>query len=125
MLSRLFSVLGFCCDDFEYEFTSFAGVRNILLDNGGQFKVAGFCLIRLSKILVLTPEFTTMKYLTEADSFSFGFILYEFGFHGHMVEGIQPFHLKPQEEVARAICVEGKRPPFKIKSESYPPDLKD
>uniref|UniRef100_A0A9I9CKD1 Protein kinase domain-containing protein n=1 Tax=Cucumis melo TaxID=3656 RepID=A0A9I9CKD1_CUCME len=53
------------------------------------------------------------------DSFSFGLILYE------MVEGIQPFHRKPSEEVAKAICVEGKRPLFKIKSKIYPPDIKE
>ncbi|KAA0031537.1 dual specificity protein kinase shkC-like isoform X1 [Cucumis melo var. makuwa] len=111
--------------------------KNILLDNGGQLKVAGFGLIRLSKMsqdkaklaqpvvidysnLYLAPEIYNDEIFDRSvDSFSFGLILYE------MVEGIQPFHPKPPEEVARAICAEGKRPPFKIKSKSYPPDLKE
>ena len=54
----------------------------------------------------------------------FGYV-FVFGFHGKMVEGIQPLHPRPPEEAAKAICAEGKRPPFKIKLKSYPPDLKE
>lgn len=42
-----------------------------------------------------------------------------------MIEGVQPFHPKPPEEAIKMICLEGKRPPFKSKSRSYPPDLKE
>lgn len=42
-----------------------------------------------------------------------------------MIEGVQPFHPKPPEEVVNLMCCEGKRPPLKIKARSYPPDLKE
>lgn len=42
-----------------------------------------------------------------------------------MVEGVQPFHPKPPEEAAKMLCLEGKRPLFKSKTRSYPPDLKE
>ncbi|XP_022927691.1 integrin-linked protein kinase 1-like isoform X1 [Cucurbita moschata] len=111
--------------------------KNILLDNGGQLKVAGFGMIRLSKMspdkaklahpivtdssnLYLAPEiYNDEVFDRSVDSFSFGLILYE------MVEGMQPFHPRPPEEASKAMCVERKRPPFKIKSKSYPPDLKE
>ncbi|XP_022963860.1 integrin-linked protein kinase 1-like [Cucurbita moschata] len=111
--------------------------KNILLDNGGLLKVAGFGLIRLSKLsadkaklahpvvidhsnMYLAPEIYRDEIFDRSvDAFSFGLILYE------MVEGIQPLHPRPPEEAAKAICAEGKRPPFKIKLKSYPPDLKE
>lgn len=42
-----------------------------------------------------------------------------------MIEGIQPFHPKSPEEAVKMMCLEGNRPPFKSKSKSYPPDLKE
>uniref|UniRef100_A0A2P2NYR8 Serine-threonine/tyrosine-protein kinase catalytic domain-containing protein n=1 Tax=Rhizophora mucronata TaxID=61149 RepID=A0A2P2NYR8_RHIMU len=43
-----------------------------------------------------------------------------------MIEGIQPFHPRSPEETVRLMCLEKKRPPFKIKlRSSYPPDLKE
>lgn len=42
-----------------------------------------------------------------------------------MMEGVPPFHLKSTEEAVKLMCLEGKRPPFKIKTKSYPPDLKE
>ncbi|KAL9342872.1 hypothetical protein Peur_063303 [Populus x canadensis] len=42
-----------------------------------------------------------------------------------MLEGVQPFHLKTPEEAVKLMCLEKKRPPFKIKVRSYPPDLKE
>ncbi|KAL3567275.1 hypothetical protein D5086_029926, partial [Populus alba] len=42
-----------------------------------------------------------------------------------MLEGVQPFHPKTPEEVVKLMCLEKKRPPFKIKARSYPPDLKE
>jgi hypothetical protein len=42
-----------------------------------------------------------------------------------MIEGIPPFHPKPAEEALKLLCLEGKRPTFKIKTKSYPPDLKE
>ncbi|KAG7022568.1 Integrin-linked protein kinase-like pat-4, partial [Cucurbita argyrosperma subsp. argyrosperma] len=50
---------------------------------------------------------------------------YPLRFKAKMVEGMQPFHPRPPEEASKAMCVERKRPPFKIKSKSYPPDLKE
>ncbi|KAJ8639319.1 hypothetical protein MRB53_016013 [Persea americana] len=53
------------------------------------------------------------------DAFSFALVLYE------MIEGAPPFHPKSAEDVAKMICLEGMRPPIKLKSKSYPPDLKE
>lgn len=56
---------------------------------------------------VLTPRFSVSFYMAQ------------------MIEGVQPFHPKPPEEVVKLMCCEGKRPPLKIKARSYPPDLKE
>ncbi|MCL7027530.1 hypothetical protein MKW94_009878, partial [Papaver nudicaule] len=110
---------------------------NILLDSAGQLKVAGFGLIKLSKIspdkakiahpgafdgpsLYRAPEIYKDEIFDRSvDAFSFGLILHE------MIEGSPPFHPKPVDEVARMICLEGMRPPLKTKSRTYPPDLKE
>lgn len=42
-----------------------------------------------------------------------------------MMEGVSPFHPKPPEEALKLMCLDGKRPPFKIKTKHYPPDLKE
>lgn len=42
-----------------------------------------------------------------------------------MIEGTQPFHPRPAEEAVKLMCLERKRPQFKIKTKSYPPDLKE
>ncbi|KAK9200558.1 hypothetical protein WN944_015756 [Citrus x changshan-huyou] len=112
--------------------------KNILLDNGGQLKISGFGLLRLQYIspekakivfpvshidpanLYVAPEiYKNEEFDRSVDAYSFGLILYE------MIEGVQPFHPKPPEEVVKLMCCEGKRPPFKIKARSYPPDLKE
>ncbi|KAF5823154.1 putative protein kinase TKL-Pl-5 family [Helianthus annuus] len=111
--------------------------KNILLDSGGQLKVAGFGLIRLSKIspdkarlarsvnidqsnLYVAPEIYKNELFDRGvDVYSFGLILYE------MMEGVQPFHPKAPEEAVRLMCVDLKRPAFKTKSKYYPPDLKE
>lgn len=111
--------------------------KNVLLDNGGQLKVAGFGLVRLSKIsaeklklanpeafahqlsVYTAPELYKNEIFDKSvDAFSFAVILYE------MVEGVQPFHPKPAEEAMKLMCLEGKRPPAK-KLKSYPSDLKE
>ncbi|KAK4254794.1 hypothetical protein QN277_007890 [Acacia crassicarpa] len=112
--------------------------KNILLDSGGQLKVAGFGMVRLSKIspdktrlvqpganidlssLYVAPEiYKDDTFDRSVDAYSFGLIVYE------MIEGIQPLHPKPPEEALKLMCIEGKRPPFKIKTKSYPPDLRE
>ncbi|XP_026422406.1 integrin-linked protein kinase 1-like isoform X1 [Papaver somniferum] len=111
--------------------------KNILLDSAGQLKVAGFGLIKLSKISpdkaklahadafdgpssYRAPEIYKDEIFDRSvDAFSFGLILHE------MIEGTPPFHPKPVDEVARMICLEGMRPPLKTKSRTYPPDLKE
>ncbi|KVI00410.1 Ankyrin repeat-containing protein [Cynara cardunculus var. scolymus] len=111
--------------------------RNILLDSGGQLKVAGFAVIRLSKIspnkarlarpvtidranLYIAPEiYRDDLFDRSVDVYSFGLILYE------MMEGVQPFHPKAPEDAVKLMCVDDKRPPFKIKAKHYPPDLKE
>ncbi|KAI7748040.1 hypothetical protein M8C21_028544, partial [Ambrosia artemisiifolia] len=100
-------------------------------------QVAGFGLIRLSKVspnkarlvrpdtidstnLYVAPEiYNDELFDRRVDAYSFGLILYE------MMEGVQPFHPKAPEEVARLMCVVNKRPPFKIKCKYYPPELKE
>ncbi|KAK1295410.1 Serine/threonine-protein kinase HT1 [Acorus calamus] len=111
--------------------------KNILLDNGGQLKVAGFGLIKLSKMspdkaklavsaqidnssLYVAPEvYKNEIFDRSVDVFSFGLILYE------MIEGYPAFHPMPPEEAAQQMCVQRMRPPFKTKSKSCPPELKE
>ncbi|KAA8527226.1 hypothetical protein F0562_034677 [Nyssa sinensis] len=112
--------------------------KNVLLDSGSQLKVAGFGLIRLSKMspykakllqpeanidrssLYVAPEVYRGEIFDRSvDVYSFGLILYE------MMEGVQPFHPKSPEDAAKLLCLEGKRPTFKNKSKHYPPDLKE
>ncbi|GAV67137.1 Pkinase_Tyr domain-containing protein/Ank_2 domain-containing protein [Cephalotus follicularis] len=112
--------------------------KNILLDSGGQLKVAGFGMITLSKIspdkakmtqpgalidpsnFYVAPEvYNDQIFDRSVDAYSFGLILYE------MIEGVQPFHPKPPEEAVKLMCLEGKRPPLKVKARSCPPELKE
>ncbi|XP_061365712.1 integrin-linked protein kinase 1-like [Gastrolobium bilobum] len=112
--------------------------KNILLDNGGQLKVAGFGNVRLFQIspdeaqlvqpesnidlssLYVAPEiYKDEVFDRSVDAYSFGLVVYE------MIEGIHPFHPKSTEEAVKLMCLEGKRPPFKIKTKTYPPELKE
>ncbi|CAH2063487.1 unnamed protein product [Thlaspi arvense] len=111
--------------------------KNILLDRGGQLKISGFGLLKLSKTsednarvvnqahidksnYYIAPEiYKDETFDKRVDVHSFGVILYE------MTEGVSIFHPKPPEEVAESICVDGKRPIIKTKSKSYPPELKE
>ncbi|CAE6048100.1 unnamed protein product [Arabidopsis arenosa] len=112
--------------------------KNILLDRGGQLKISGFGMIRLSKIsqdkakvanhkahidlsnYYIAPEvYKDEIFDRRVDAHSFGVILYE------ITEGVPVFHPRPPEEVAKMMCLEGKRPVFKTKSRSYPPDIKE
>ncbi|KAB2014511.1 hypothetical protein ES319_D09G230000v1 [Gossypium barbadense] len=112
--------------------------KNVLMDSGGQLKVAGFGLLRLSNIsydkaklsnpgahvdpsnIYMAPEvYKNLIVDRSVDSYSFGVMLYE------MIGGVTPFHHMPAEEAVKLMCLEGKRPPFKAKSKSYPPDLRE
>ncbi|XVE84390.1 hypothetical protein DITRI_Ditri17bG0008700 [Diplodiscus trichospermus] len=112
--------------------------KHILLDNGGLLKVAGFGLLRLSKIspdkaklaqtgghvdssnIYVAPEiYKNMIFDRSVDAYSFGVMLYE------MIEGVAPFHPRPAEEAVNLMCIEEMRPQFKTKSRSYPPDLRE
>ncbi|KHG08122.1 Dual specificity protein kinase shkD [Gossypium arboreum] len=112
--------------------------KNVLMDSGGQLKVAGFGLLRLSNIsydkaklsnpgahvdpsnIYMAPEvYKNLIVDRSVDSYSFGVMLYE------MIGGVTPFHHMPAEEAVKLMCLEGKRPPFKTKSKSYPPDLRE
>ncbi|XP_017222921.1 integrin-linked protein kinase 1-like isoform X1 [Daucus carota subsp. sativus] len=111
--------------------------KNILLDSGGQLKIAGFGVLRMSTIspdrakllhpgiidhsnLYVAPEiYNGNIFEKRADVYSFALIIYE------MMEGVQPFHPKPPQEAVRLMCVDGKRPTIKQKSKSYPPELKE
>ncbi|CAI0540962.1 unnamed protein product [Linum tenue] len=111
--------------------------RNIMLDSGGQLKVAGFGLIKLSLISVdkakvaagssldssnvyMAPEvYRDEIFDRTVDAYSFGVMLYE------MIEGAYPFYPKPLAEAVKLMGVETKRPAFKVKSRHYPPDMKE
>jgi len=110
--------------------------RNIIRDDEGQLKVAGFGSLSLSKVsedkvqmaqpvtkfdnVYIAPEvYKNEPFDRSVDVFAFGLILYE------MIEGAPAFHPKPQEEAAKMICLEGLRPPFKNKPKYYPSDVKE
>ncbi|XP_042391076.1 integrin-linked protein kinase 1-like isoform X1 [Zingiber officinale] len=108
---------------------------NILQDDGGQLKVAGFGLIKMLKVTpdrykltnpmthidsqYIAPElYNNETFDRSVDAFSFSFILFE------MIEGIPAFHSKAPKEVAKMICVDNYRPsPLKIKSKTNLSDL--
>ncbi|KAF2953761.1 integrin-linked protein kinase 1 isoform X1 [Oryza sativa Japonica Group] len=111
--------------------------KNIFLDSGGQLKIAGFGLTRLSKISpgrvkladhesmvdsfshYTAPElYRNEIFDASVDAFSFGFILYE------MVEGTHTVHGKSSEESGHTIRYDGMRPSLKNKLRGYPPDFK-
>ncbi|XP_074581514.1 integrin-linked protein kinase 1-like [Curcuma longa] len=112
--------------------------KNILLDYGGQLKVAGFGVMNLLKVspdkvkldngkaqidnfsLYTAPEiYRDEEFDVSVDAFSFGLILYE------MIEGAPAFHPKSPEEASKMICLDRLRPPLKNKSKSYPQDVKE
>ncbi|KAL4309916.1 hypothetical protein GQ457_01G035430 [Hibiscus cannabinus] len=112
--------------------------KNILLDSGGKLKIAGFGLLRLSKLsadkakiarpdeqldpsnIYMAPEIRKdMIFDRSVDAYSFGVMLYE------MIEGVVPFHPKPVEEAVKSMCFEQNRPQLKAKSKSYPPELRE
>lgn len=100
-------------------------------------KIFGFGLIRLSNIspdkaklapgvpidpsnVYMAPEiYKDEMFDRSVDTYSFGVILYE------MLEGAYPFHPKTHDEAVKIMCLEKKRPSFKSKLRSYPPDLKE
>ncbi|CAN6813714.1 unnamed protein product [Brassica oleracea var. botrytis] len=112
--------------------------KNIMLDNGGLLKVAGFGLISFEKLssdkskvlnhgahidlsnYCVAPEvYRDEIFDRSADSYSFGVVLYE------MIEGVQPFHPKPPEEAVKLMCLEGRRPSFKAKTKSCPEEMRE
>ncbi|CAM0150405.1 unnamed protein product [Urochloa decumbens] len=110
--------------------------KNIVWDDEGQLKVAGFGSLSLIKVsedklrmaqpvtqldsVYTAPEiYKNEPFDRSVDVFAFGLILYE------MIEGTPAFHPKPQEEAAKMICLEGLRPQFKNKPKYYPSDVKE
>ncbi|CAL9137699.1 unnamed protein product [Musa acuminata var. zebrina] len=110
--------------------------KNIFIDDGGQLKVAGFGLTKISKLspdryklahpmahidsLYIAPELYKNEIFDRSvDAFSFSLILYE------MIEGVPAFHPKAPGDVAQMICLEGIRPILKTKSKAYAPDLNE
>lgn len=110
--------------------------RNIVRDDEGQLKVAGFGSLSLTKVsedkvqmaqpvakldnVYIAPEvYKNEPFDRSVDVFAFGLILYE------MIEGTPAFHPNPQEEAAKMICLEGSRPTFKNKPKYYPSDVKE
>ncbi|KAJ4790461.1 Integrin-linked protein kinase family [Rhynchospora pubera] len=110
--------------------------KNIFRDNTNRLKVAGFGLIKMTKVsedeyrFANTVEFSDNSYVAPevykndvfgrgVDAFSFGLILYE------MIEGAPAFYPKGAHEVVKMICLEGQRPPFKNKMKSYLSDSKE
>ncbi|WOL00396.1 serine/threonine-protein kinase STY17 isoform X2 [Canna indica] len=111
--------------------------KTVLLDDGGQLKVAGFGLTKMTKLSpdryklaqpiahhAVSPYIAPELYKNETfdksvDVFSFSLILYE------MIEGVPPFHPKVPEDVAKMICLEGVRPALKTRFKTYPPDLNE
>ncbi|ONM35756.1 Serine/threonine-protein kinase STY8 [Zea mays] len=107
--------------------------KHIFLDSGGQLKIAGFGVTRMSKVgtdkvrliyhgaLVDSFSYHTAPELyrndafdSSVDSYSFGFILYE------MVEG----SVRAPEDSGHSIRFEGLRPSLKGRLKGYPPDFK-
>ncbi|XP_020593344.1 dual specificity protein kinase shkC-like [Phalaenopsis equestris] len=112
--------------------------KHILMDAGDKLKVAGFGLIKLSKVslgkaklahpmshvnklsVYMAPEvYKNEIFDRKVDAFSFGLILYE------MLDGAPPFHPTAPEQVVKMICLEGIRPPLKFKSKSCPSALRE
>ncbi|KAF7084834.1 hypothetical protein CFC21_088362 [Triticum aestivum] len=110
--------------------------KNIVRDDEGKLKVAGFGSLDLTKVsqdklqmvqpvsnfdsVYIAPEmYRNEAFDRSVDTFAFGLILYE------MIEGSPAFHPKPQEEAAKMICSEGLRPLFKNKPKSYPEGVKE
>ncbi|KAJ1696494.1 hypothetical protein LUZ63_005006 [Rhynchospora breviuscula] len=110
--------------------------KNIFRDNTNRLKVAGFGLMKMTKVsedeyrFANPVEFSDNSYVAPevyknevfdrgVDAFSFGLILYE------MIEGAQAFYPKGAHEVVKMICLEGQRPPFKNKMKSYLSDSKE
>ncbi|CAO2167338.1 unnamed protein product [Urochloa humidicola] len=107
--------------------------KNIFLDSGGNLKIAGFGVTRVSKVnsdkvrlvnhedLVDSFSYHTAPELyrndafdSSVDAYSFGFILYE------MVEGL----VRTPEDSGHSVRFEGARPSLKGKLKGYPSDFK-
>ncbi|MFQ6627782.1 hypothetical protein Gotur_007875 [Gossypium turneri] len=111
--------------------------KNVLLDNGGKLKIAGFGLLRLSKLSADKAKLARPDDQLDPSSnkHDVSFIVIMPGFHGvltgfsymsvQMIEGGVPFHPKPAEEAVKLMCFEQKRPPLKIKSKSCPWELRE
>ncbi|KAL0322766.1 UNVERIFIED_CONTAM: Integrin-linked protein kinase [Sesamum angustifolium] len=128
--------------------------KNILLDFGGQLKVAGFGVIRLSMTapgkvklvepeaidrssFYVAPEIYKDESLTEVwmctplvsccmrTTLIYSLMLHLGSWIWIMMEGSPPFSSKPPHEAAKLICLEEKRPTIKSKSKSFPSEVKD
>ncbi|GKC81510.1 integrin-linked protein kinase 1-like protein isoform X1 [Tanacetum coccineum] len=94
--------------------------------SGGLLKVAGFALIRLSKISPNKARLVRPATVDRENLYIAPEIYKDKLFDGdQMMEGVQPFYPKAPEEAVKLMCVDVQRPTFKTKSKYYPPDLKE
>ncbi|KAJ4756497.1 Integrin-linked kinase family protein [Rhynchospora pubera] len=134
--TSILSLLMFTCFFLFSVYGVFYEWQNIFRDNTNRLKVAGFGLIKMTKVsedeyrFANPVEFSDNSYVAPevykndvfgrgVDAFSFGLILYE------MIEGAPAFYPKGAHEVVKMICLEGQRPPFKNKMKSYLSDSKE
>ncbi|KAG5041076.1 hypothetical protein JHK85_013552 [Glycine max] len=121
LCERIFEKLScpFLTSIISYMIAGFGTVRFSLISPDEAKLVQPEPNIDLSSLYVAPEIYKDEVFDRSVDAYSFGLIIYE------MIEGTHPFHPKSSEEAVRLMCLEGKRPAFKIKTKHYPPELKE